>query len=216
MVIGVGAMTLRLLGTVGRGDFHREVDLSLEPGMTLAIVGPNGAGKSTIIHTVAGLIALVAGQLSIDGVVWDDPSSHLWVEPEHRDCAVAFQDLRLFPHLTVLRNVEYGLRARKSPRGVIDERAREALTTVGALHLASRSPDDLSGGERQRVALARAIATKPKVLLLDEPLSAVDSDSKAVLRGLLPELVGGLGAMTLMVSHDPDDVRAIATETVTL
>lgn len=209
-------MTLHLAGTIGRGEFRRDVDVSLTSGRTLAIIGPNGSGKSTIIHTVAGLVPLVGGTLTVDDSVWDEPSTRSWVEPEDRACAVAFQDLRLFPHLSALRNVEYGLRARRAPRHDIQSRALEALAAVGAAHLAKRSPDDLSGGERQRVALARAIVTKPKVLLLDEPLSAVDAGSKASLRGLIPELVRELGAMTLMVTHDPADVDAIASETVSL
>lgn len=209
-------MTLHLAGTIGRGDFRREVKLTLEPGQTLAIIGPNGSGKSTIIHTIAGLVPLVGGRLSVDDQVWDESSSRSWVEPEDRTCAVAFQDLRLFPHLTALRNVEYGLRARRAPRHEIESRALDALDAVGAAHLATRSPDDLSGGERQRVALARAIVTRPTVLLLDEPLSAVDAESKMSLRALIPVLVSDLGAMTLMVTHDHDDVAAMASETFTL
>lgn len=209
-------MTLHLVGTIGRGDFRRHVDVNLDPGRTLAIVGPNGSGKSTIIHTIAGLVPVISGKLSVDGTVWDEPSSGSWIEPEDRSCAVAFQDLRLFPHLTALQNVEYGLRARKAPRHEVEPRALEALAAVGAEHLAKRSPDDLSGGERQRVALARAIVTRPTVLLLDEPLSAVDAESKMSLRALIPGLVDDLRAVTVMVTHDPADVAAIASETIAL
>lgn len=216
MARGVRTMTLTLSGTIGRGEFSRHIDVTVVPGQTLAIVGPNGSGKSTIIHTVAGLSPLIDGSLNVDGVAWDEPASRTWVQPEERDCAVAFQDLRIFPHLNVLRNVEYGLRARRRSRTDVQARAVDALAAVGAGHLARRSTSDLSGGERQRVALARAIVTKPRVLLLDEPLSAVDADSRVLLRELIPALVTDLGAMTLMVTHDPADVDAMAAERLSL
>lgn len=207
---------LNLSGTIGREGFTREVDVSVARGETLAILGPNGAGKSTIIHTVAGLVPLLGGRLSVDAATWDEPATRHWIEPEDRGCAVVFQDLRLFPHMSALRNVEYGLRARGESRGDIARKSRVALDAVGASHLARRSPAELSGGERQRVALARAIVTRPQVLLLDEPLSAVDAGTKSNLRGLIPELLAELGAMTIMVTHDLDDARAMATSRLVL
>ena len=120
-----------------------------------------------------------------------------------------FQDLRLFPHMTALRNVAYGPRCHGAPRSEADARAREALQSVGAAHLADRQPATLSGGERQRVALARALVTNPRILLLDEPFAAVDAASRPALRDLLAEVLTGTGCHVLVVSHDPDDVTAL-------
>jgi molybdate transport system ATP-binding protein len=209
-------MSISLNGSVGRGDFERALNFSVADGEVLAITGPNGSGKSTIVHTIAGLVQLRSGQLESDGAMWDAPDSKQWVAPEHRTCAVVFQDLRLFPHMSVLSNVAYGLRARGTQKDEATERSQKFLTRVGLTSFETRRPSELSGGERQRVALARALVIEPRVLLLDEPLSAVDSASRAALRELLPEVLGGFAGATILVTHDLGDVEALASANLSL
>ena len=179
-------MSISLNGSVGRGDFERSFNFTIADGEVLAITGPNGSGKSTVIHTIAGLIALRSGHLEFEGAIWDAPVSKQWVAPENRTCAVVFQDLRLFPHMSVLSNVAYGLRAHGVTKEEAHSRSTSVLARVGLSSFEKRRPSELSGGERQRVALARALVLEPRVLLLDEPLSAVDVASRASLRELLP------------------------------
>jgi molybdate transport system ATP-binding protein len=203
-------MSISLDGSVGRGEFERSFNFSVTDGEVLAITGPNGSGKSTIIHTIAGLVPLRNGQLVSDGAIWDAPDSREWVAPENRTCAVVFQDLRLFPPMNVISNVAYGLRAHGIQKDEAIERSQKMLTLVGLSSFDKRMPYDLSGGERQRVALARALVLEPRVLLLDEPLSAVDSASRANLRELLPEVLGSFAGATILVTHDLDDVEIMA------
>jgi molybdate transport system ATP-binding protein len=201
---------------VGRGDFERSFDFTIADGEVLAITGPNGSGKSTVIHTIAGLVPLRSGHLESDGAMWDAPDSKQWVAPENRTCAVVFQDLRLFPHMNVMSNVVYGLRARGIQKDVAIERSQKMLTRVGLTSFEKRQPNELSGGERQRVALARALVLEPRVLLLDEPLSAVDSASRAALRELLPEVLGSFAGAAILVTHDLGDVETLATANLSL
>ena len=209
-------MTISLQGVVGRGEFERVLDFSVSDGEVLAITGPNGSGKSTVIHTIAGLIPMRSGQLIADNTTWDSSTTNTWVEPENRTCAVVFQDLRLFPHMNVLANVAYGLRARGMHKDEALSRAETLLTRVGLKSFEMRRPNNISGGERQRVALARALVVEPRVLLLDEPLSAVDATSRSGLRELLPELLAGFSGATILVTHDQTDVEALATPTLGL
>ena len=206
-------MTISLQGVVGRGEFERVLDFSVSDGEVLAITGPNGSGKSTVIHTIAGLIPMRSGQLVSDDTTWDSSTTSTWVEPENRTCAVVFQDLRLFPHMSVISNVAYGLRARGMHKDETLSRAETLLTRVGLKSFEMRRPNNISGGERQRVALARALVLEPRVLLLDEPLSAVDAASRSDLRDLLPELLAGFSGATILVTHDQTDVEALATAT---
>jgi ABC-type Fe3+/spermidine/putrescine transport system ATPase subunit len=148
--------------------------------------------------------------------MWDAPDSKQWVAPENRTCAVVFQDLRLFPHMNVMSNVVYGLRARGIQKDVAIERSQKMLTRVGLTSFEKRQPNELSGGERQRVALARALVLEPRVLLLDEPLSAVDSASRAALRELLPEVLGSFAGAAILVTHDLGDVETLATANLSL
>lgn len=209
-------MTISLQGVVGRSEFERVLDFSVSDGEVLAITGPNGSGKSTVIHTIAGLIPLRSGQLIADNTTWDSSTTSTWVEPENRTCAVVFQDLRLFPHISVIANVAYGLRARGMHKDEALSRAETLLTRVGLKSFETRRPNNISGGERQRVALARALVLEPRVLLLDEPLSAVDAASRSGLRELLPELLSGFSGATILVTHDQTDVEALATATLGL
>jgi len=210
------SMSISLNGSVGRGDFERSFNFTIADGEVLAITGPNGSGKSTVIHTIAGLIPLRSGHLESDGAMWDAPDSQQWIAPENRTCAVVFQDLRLFPHMNVMSNVAYGLRAHGVAKDEAIERSQKLLTRVGLASFEKRLPSDLSGGERQRVALARALVMKPRLLLLDEPLSAVDTASRAALRELLPEVLGSFGGATILVTHDLGDVEAVATRSLGL
>ena len=211
-----GLMSISLNGSVGRGDFERSFNFTIADREVLAITGPNGSGKSTVIHTIAGLIPLRSGHLESDGAMWDAPDSQQWVAPENRTCAVVFQDLRLFPHMNVISNVSYGLRANGIQKDEAIERSQKFLTRVGLPTFDKRMPSDLSGGERQRVALARALVVEPRVLLLDEPLSAVDSTSRAALRELLPEVLTTFAGATILVTHDLGDVEALATRSLSL
>jgi molybdate transport system ATP-binding protein len=210
------SMSISLHGVIGRGDFERELNFSVADGEVLAITGPNGSGKSTVIHTIAGLVPLRSGQLQSDNITWDDPAAKILVPSEQRTCAVVFQDLRLFPHMNVISNVAYGLRAHGVNKDEAIAQSSAVLTRVGLSSFEKRQPNDLSGGERQRVALARALVMEPRVLLLDEPLSAVDSDSRAALRELLPEVLGSFAGATILVTHDPSDVEAMATRSLGL
>jgi len=203
-------MSISLNGSVGRGDFERSFNFTIADGEVLAITGPNGSGKSTVIHTIAGLIPVRSGHVESDGAMWDAPDSKEWVAPENRTCAVVFQDLRLFPHMNVMSNVAYGLRVHGVAKDEAIERSQKLLTRVGLASFEKRLPSDLSGGERQRVALARALVMKPRLLLLDEPLSAVDTASRAALRELLPEVLGSFGGATILVTHDLGDVETLA------
>ena len=207
-------MTLIVRGTVGRGNFRRDVDLAVEAGGVLGIIGPNGAGKSTVLHTVAGIERMVSGSIVIDGEVLDGPGA--FVVPELRRAVVVFQDIRLFPHMDVLANVAYGPRSHGAPRAEAAERARAALASVGMGAMGSRRPASLSGGERQRVALARAFVTNPRILLLDEPFAAVDTDSRPGLREVLKNLLAGSTAHALVVSHDQADIEDLCGSVVVL
>ena len=209
-------MSLSVVGTVGKGTHSISVDLNVEAGEVVGIVGNNGVGKSTLVETIAGIVPLLSGSLSFNESKWDDASRKVWVSAEQRRCAVVFQDLRLFPHMSVLQNVSFGLRARGAKKDEARSIAIESLEKVGAGHLAERRTAQLSGGEGQRVALARALACHPQVLLLDEPLSAIDADSKDPLRLVLATVLQDFPGVALLVSHDPTDIDSLATRTVSL
>ena len=209
-------MSISINGLVGRGDFQRSFDFTIADGEVLAITGPNGSGKSTVVHTIAGLIPLRSGHLTFGDIMWDSPTTNEWVAPENRGCAVVFQDLRLFPHMNVLSNVAYGLRAHGTHKDEAIERSKKMLSGIGLISFEKRRPSELSGGERQRVALARALVLEPRVLLLDEPLSAVDVASRVALRELLPEVLGGFAGATILVTHDLGDIGALASSCLDL
>ena len=176
------------------------LELSLEVGSTVALVGPSGAGKSTVLNTIAGLVKPAAGSIRCDEEIWFDGGRGVFVRPEDRRVGLVFQDYALFPHLTVRQNIEY---ARRHP-------ADEYLERFQIGHLQDARPGALSGGERQRVALARALARDPEILLLDEPLSALDAHTKVDVRAELQELLAGLEIPTLLVTHDFEDAAALA------
>jgi molybdate transport system ATP-binding protein len=177
-----------------------ELRLALEVERTVALVGPSGAGKSSILRVIAGLLRPGAGRVALDGDVWLDVARRVDRRPDERRVGLVFQEYALFPHLTVEGNVAYGGK----------ERVRELLERFGISHLAGTRPGELSGGERQRVALARAIARDPGVLLLDEPLAALDAHTKADVRVELQELLRAFDLPTLIVTHDYEDAAALA------
>jgi molybdate transport system ATP-binding protein len=180
-------------------SFRLELSLAVA-AETVAIVGPSGAGKSTVLRAIAGLLRPQHGRIALDGDVWFDAGAHVDLPPEDRSVGMVFQQYALFPHLSVQKNVEFGGK----------ERSQELLERLGIAHLARARPGQLSGGERQRVALARALARSPRVLLLDEPLSALDPHTRDVVREELGGHIAALGLPTLLVSHDVADAIALA------
>jgi molybdate transport system ATP-binding protein len=199
---------------IARGAFRLAATMDAEPGRITAILGPNGAGKSTLVRAIAGLDALDAGRISIDGSVVDDPAADVFVPPERRRVGVVFQDYLLFEHMSVRDNVEFGPRSRRDPDAAA--RAQEWMERLGIEPLAARSVRDLSGGQAQRVAMARALATDPAVLLLDEPLSALDATTRTQVRRELRSHLSGFGGTTLLVTHEPLDALVLADDVVIL
>jgi molybdenum ABC transporter ATP-binding protein len=177
-----------------------DVGLTLEVEGTVALVGPSGAGKTTLLRAVAGLARPESGRIAVGAETWFDALQAIDLEPDQRRAGLVFQDYALFPHLSVRRNVEYGGKAR----------AGELLERFGITHLEDERPARLSGGERQRVAIARALACDPAVLLLDEPLSALDAHTKASVRAGLHDLLTELDIPVLLVTHDFEDAATFA------
>jgi iron(III) transport system ATP-binding protein len=188
------------------------VTLALPAGQTSVVIGPSGSGKSTLLQLLAGLLRPDAGEIRFDG------RDVAGLPPERRDIGMVFQSYALFPHLRVRDNVAFGLRtaARRAGRGEIEERVRDAAGLLGILDLLDRRPGELSGGEQQRVAVARAIAPRPALLLLDEPLSALDARLRRTVRAELAALLRRLGTTVLYVTHDQEEAMLLADHLVVL
>jgi len=184
--------------------------VTVEEGEVVALLGPNGAGKTTLLRALAGLVPFRSGFVRLDGKVLEDPAQRLYVPTERRPIGFVFQDYLLFPHLTVLENVAFGLRSRAVPRQVAAERATRWLERVGLQGYAGARPAELSGGQRQRVALARALAPDPRLLLLDEPLAALDATTRADVRRDLKRHLESFQGIRLVVTHDPLEAVALA------
>ncbi len=203
-------MSLTVDGSVRRGGFHLDAALTVAPGEVVAVLGPNGSGKSTLLRAVAGLLALDEGSITLDGDVLDEPAAGVFVPPEQRSVGFVFQDYLLFEHLSAVDNVAFGLRARGTTKAEALATAMDWLGRVGLRDNARHRPKQLSGGQRQRVALARALATSPRLLLLDEPLAALDAQTRPSVRRDLRRDLAGVVGMTILVTHDPIDAYALA------
>jgi len=201
---------------VRRPAFTLDVALDVAPGEVVAVLGPNGAGKSTLLRTICGLEPLGEGHIRLGDVLVDEPSTNTLVPAAKRRVGIVFQDYRLFPHLTVLDNVAFGPRS----AGRSARHSRDAATTwierLRLVDLVGRKPGALSGGQAQRVALARALASDPSVLLLDEPLAALDAGTRLDVRSDLREHLHEFDGPTLLVTHDPLDALVLADRLVVL
>ncbi|MCX5744012.1 MAG: ATP-binding cassette domain-containing protein [Proteobacteria bacterium] len=195
--------TIRL----ARGGFALDVELRCPPGIT-CIMGPSGSGKSTILAVLAGLAMPDAGRIALGAEVWLDRATGIDVPTHLRRLAYVFQGLALFPHMSARRNVEYGMS--ELPRDERHAKADQLLDKLGVRHLADRKPRTFSGGEAQRVALARALARSPKLVLLDEPFSALDRDLRKQLITIVKGLVAEIGVPLVHVTHSVAEARALA------
>jgi molybdate transport system ATP-binding protein len=195
---------------VRQGAFTLDVTIAAAPGQVLGVLGPNGAGKSTLLRALAGFVPLTGGAVRLAGRVLEDPEQGVRVPPDQREIGFVFQDYLLFPHLTALDNVAYGLRARGMRRAQAREAAAGWLARVGLADHARHRPRQLSGGQAQRVALARALVLRPKLLLLDEPLAALDAGTRLGLRTDLRRHLTSYGGPAVVVTHDPTEAMVLA------
>ncbi|MBC9729771.1 ABC transporter ATP-binding protein [Streptomyces sp. TRM68367] len=189
---------------VNRTTFHLDITITAAPGEVIALLGPNGAGKTTALRALAGLIPLTGGHLHLDGI----PLHH--TPPDSRPVGVVFQDYLLFPHLTALDNVAFGPRCQGATKSESRTHAATWLTRMGLSDHATTKPRHLSGGQAQRVALARALATNPRLLLLDEPLAALDARTRLEVRAQLRHHLAEFEAVAVLVTHDPLDAMVLA------
>ncbi|MEU3934258.1 ABC transporter ATP-binding protein, partial [Streptomyces sp. NPDC029044] len=189
---------------VDRGGFRLDVALTVAPGEVVALLGPNGAGKTTALRALAGLTPLSGGHLRLDGTELDR------TPPEARPVGVVFQDYLLFPHLTALDNVAFGPRCQGASKAEARAQAAEWLQRLGLAAHGGAKPRRLSGGQAQRVALARALATRPRLLLLDEPLAALDARTRLEVRARLRRHLAEFEAVAVLVTHDPLDAMVLA------
>ena len=207
-----------LRATVGLalGDLDVDVDLAVADREVVALLGPNGAGKTTVLRAIAGLHPLDRGGIEVDGRALDDPATGVFVPTAERPIGVVFQDYLLFPRMSALENVAFGLRARGVPKAQARARAAGWLERVDLADHAAARPRALSGGQAQRVALARALATEPRVLLLDEPLAALDAGARLHVRAELRRHLASFGGARLIVTHDPVDAMVLADRLVVI
>lgn len=209
-------MSLHAEISLQREAFTLDIALQAAAGETLALLGPNGSGKSTTLRCLAGLEQPTRGAIDISGTVVDDPSRGIDVPPEGRSVGFVFQDYLLFPHMSVLDNVSFGPRSRGASRRQAEASARDWLARLEIADLADRKPRQLSGGQAQRVALARALVTEPDLLLLDEPLAALDAGTRSAVRSLLRRHLADFAGTVVLVTHDPMDAMVLADRAVVL
>jgi molybdate transport system ATP-binding protein len=207
-------LTARVVLRLGTLDLDVAIDAA--PGEIVAVLGPNGAGKTTLLRALAGLIPLDRGRVELDGVVLTDVARRIHLPPERRPIGVVFQDYLLFPHLSALENVAFGLRARGIGTHEARERARSWLDRLGLGGNAEARPRALSGGQAQRVALARALAVDPRLLLLDEPLAALDVSARGEVRRDLKRHLASFAGIRIVITHDPLEAVALADRLVIL
>ncbi|WP_327682693.1 ABC transporter ATP-binding protein [Kitasatospora sp. NBC_00458] len=201
---------------VDRAAFTLDLSLAAAPGEVVALLGPNGAGKSTALRALAGLLPLTDGRLRLDGHVLEDPARRLHTPAEERPVGVVFQDYLLFPHLSALDNVAFGPRCRGRSKREARAEAAGWLERMGLADHAEVRPGRLSGGQAQRVALARALAVRPRLLLLDEPLAALDARTRLDVRAQLRRHLAEFEAVAVLVTHDPLDAMVLADRLVVI
>jgi molybdate transport system ATP-binding protein len=196
------------------GELDLDMAFEIQEGEVVALLGPNGAGKTTLLRAIAGLAPVDSCRVELDGQVLEDTSTGRYLPTERRPIGFVFQDYLLFPHLSVIDNVAFGLRA----RGQADasRRALQWIDRVGLARRASAKPSELSGGERQRVALARALAPDPRLLLLDEPLAALDATTRVSVRRDLKAHLSSFRGVRLLVTHDPIEAASLADRLVVM
>ena len=206
-----------LTASVRRRTGRLDLDVHIEVGRGItALIGPSGAGKTTLLRCLSGGVRPVEGRVVCGEDVWFDAVGGTWIPPDRRRVGMVFQDLALFPHMSVGGNIAFGSRARGASRGAARARARELLRRFGLEHLSEAQPSSLSGGERRRVALARAVASDPLVLLLDEPLTGLDPVTRAAVAAELQRHLRALRLPTVVVSHSYPDVAALADDVVVM
>lgn len=193
-----------------RGTLELELALQVADGEVVALLGPNGSGKTTTLRAIAGLQPIEAGRVELEGTVLDEPSTHTFVQPSDRRIGYVFQDHLLFPRMSVLDNVAFGLRSRGVRRAAARATAATTLDRLGLTDLAGARPHELSGGQSQRVALARALATAPRLMLLDEPLASLDATARTAVRTELRHDLVAVGGPRLLVTHDAVDAAVLA------
>ena len=201
---------ISLHGTVAVGEFSRQ--FSLDVGSEIVgVFGANGIGKTSLLRTIVGLCPLGEGELIVNGVIVDAPAKHLFVQPELRNIGMVFQDHSLFPFITALDNAAFPLTMRGVKRNVARKLANEMMEQFGVAHVAEQLAPTLSGGQSQRVAIVRSLIGSPQAVLLDEPLSAIDEESREGVRNLIHEHLGRLGVSAIVVSHDRADLDHLCT-----
>jgi molybdate transport system ATP-binding protein len=209
-------MTLDARIHLKRRDFSLDVSLRVASGEVIVLLGPNGAGKTTVLHALAGLVLADAARIELDGAVLEHTAERVRVPTERRPVGLVFQDYLLFPHLSALDNVAFGMRCRGLSRTAARERADAWLRRLGLADQADSRPATLSGGQAQRVALARALAVEPRLLLLDEPLAALDAGTRLAVRGDLTRHLAGYDGCTIVVTHDPLDAMVLGERIVVI
>ena len=201
-------MTLNLSGTVCIGSFTLRTEISAENEI-IAITGANGVGKTTLLRLLAGIINLTTGSLLIDGVTYDDATTDIFIPANRRGVAMVFQNETLLPFLSVRDNIAFPLRMSGMSRSQSREVAQDAISSQGLTKLSDLMPSDLSGGQSQRVAIVRAFINTPKLVLFDEPLSALDENARPELRKFLRERMSQISGYKFVVTHDRQDVEQI-------
>jgi molybdate transport system ATP-binding protein len=209
-------MSLQASVELTLGQLDLEVDIAVATGELVVLLGPNGAGKTTLLRAIAGLVPLRGGRIELDGIVLEDVQARERVPTERRPIGFVFQDYLLFPHLSAMENVAFGLRARGVPRAQARARAGAWLERVGLGDHARSRPRSLSGGQAQRVALARAMVGDPRLLLLDEPLAALDAATRSEVRRDLRRHLASFDGTRLLVTHDPLEAMTMADRLVVL
>jgi molybdate transport system ATP-binding protein len=204
MTAGLSISVRKRLSTSG-GDRIMEIELSVASRQFVALFGPSGAGKTTVLRMIAGLTTPDEGAISMDGEIWFDSAKKINLPPQKRGVGLVFQDYALFPSMTIEKNIAYGI------RGPSDKsRMQYLIDTLDLKELCKRFPDTLSGGQKQRVALARALVTQPHILLLDEPLSALDPAMRRMLQDELARVHRDFQVTTFLVSHDVGEIFKLA------